>query len=410
MRLAIINQYFVPDLSPTAHLAASLATHRAKQDDVVSVLCSRSRYQQRDATSSADESAHAKEKIRTILPPDFGLAATGLFSRFVQYLLFFLFHSWRIVLLPKQDMIIALTTPPYAITIAFFHKFFRNWKCKIVLWNMDCYPDILEVAGLIRKRGAVATVLGWLNKLILSRVDHAICLDNSMIERLRRYCPKLSCSVIPNWEPDKLISIQELPTVADNAEAMDGTQKIVHVLYMGNAGYGHEFSSLVEAATELSHHTILFQFIGGGCKHNELKQIVAERGLTNFSFRNYVSPAEKLCCLANADLGLITLSSDAAGIMSPSKLHAKLAAGLPVIYLGPEGSNVHEAIDKFECGVSIRQNDPGELISFLCGILEDPERSLSQMKLNARRAFEEAYCDKKTLAQFDLAINQILGT
>ena len=32
--------------------------------------------------------------------------------------------------------------------------------------------------------------------------------------------------------------------------------------------------------------------------------------------------------------------------MSPSKLHANLAAGLPVLYVGPEGSNVDEAIKR----------------------------------------------------------------
>ena len=48
--------------------------------------------------------------------------------------------------------------------------------------------------------------------------------------------------------------------------------------------------------------------------------------------------------MAGADLALITLDDRGLGVMSPSKLHANLAAGLPVVYVGPEGSNVDEAI------------------------------------------------------------------
>ena len=41
MRLTILNQFYRPDISPTAHLSASLADHRAKAGDVVTVVTSR---------------------------------------------------------------------------------------------------------------------------------------------------------------------------------------------------------------------------------------------------------------------------------------------------------------------------------------------------------------------------------
>ena len=44
-------------------------------------------------------------------------------------------------------------------------------------------------------------------------------------------------------------------------------------------------------------------------------------------------------------VALITLDERSIGVMSPSKLHANLAAGLPVVYVGPQGSNVDEAIE-----------------------------------------------------------------
>ena len=38
MRLTIVNQYYVPDISPTAQLAASLAEHRAARGDHVTII------------------------------------------------------------------------------------------------------------------------------------------------------------------------------------------------------------------------------------------------------------------------------------------------------------------------------------------------------------------------------------
>ena len=44
MRLTLLNQYYTPDISPTAHLTASLAEHRAAIGDLVTVITSRGGY------------------------------------------------------------------------------------------------------------------------------------------------------------------------------------------------------------------------------------------------------------------------------------------------------------------------------------------------------------------------------
>jgi hypothetical protein len=44
VRITLVNQFYAPDISPTAQLAASLAEHRAEQGDVVTVITGRSGY------------------------------------------------------------------------------------------------------------------------------------------------------------------------------------------------------------------------------------------------------------------------------------------------------------------------------------------------------------------------------
>ena len=91
--------------------------------------------------------------------------------------------------------------------------------------------------------------------------------------------------------------------------------------------------------------------------------------------------------------------------MSPSKLHANLAAGLPILYVGPEGSNVDAAIARFDCGVSVRSDDVDGLVAAVRR-LRDDEPWRSSLAANARRAFEEAYCDTAVLPLWD----EVLGT
>jgi hypothetical protein len=104
--------------------------------------------------------------------------------------------------------------------------------------------------------------------------------------------------------------------------------------------------------------------------------------------------------MARADAALVTLREEALGVMSPSKLHANLAMSLPVIYVGPVASNVDEAIARFGCGISLRSGDVEGLVGFIRRLIADASLH-RDLRCRARQAFEEAYCDARTLPQFD---------
>src|SRR5690606_23130368 len=105
--------------------------------------------------------------------------------------------------------------------------------------------------------------------------------------------------------------------------------------------------------------------------------------------------------MAGADLALITLDDRSLGVMSPSKLHANMAAGLPVLYVGPVGSNVDEAIERFGCGASVRNGDVEGLVSAVQRLRVD-----AAARARARAAFEEAYSDDAVLPRWDAVIDR----
>jgi hypothetical protein len=97
---------------------------------------------------------------------------------------------------------------------------------------------------------------------------------------------------------------------------------------------------------------------------------------------------------------LISLDDGSRGIMSPCKLHAALASSLPVIYVGPVGTNVDEAIQRYACGFSLRHGDVDGLADAVRRLRDDAALG-AELSRNARRAFEDAYCDERTLPLFD---------
>ena len=96
------------------------------------------------------------------------------------------------------------------------------------------------------------------------------------------------------------------------------------------------------------------------------------------------------------------------GCMSPSKLHACLAVGLPVVYLGPPGSSVDLAIEKFECGESLRNDDIDHFVDRLEVLSASPDL-IKQYSKNARNAFEKSYCDRSNLSLFDALMDDSRG-
>jgi glycosyltransferase involved in cell wall biosynthesis len=176
------------------------------------------------------------------------------------------------------------------------------------------------------------------------------------------------------------------------------------VLYLGNAGMGHRFDTVLEAARRLQEERIAFLFIGGGVRWASLAA-AREAGLENLVLRSYVPKEQTPAVLAGAGAALIVLDDAALGVMSPSKLHSNLAAGLPVLYVGPPGSNVDEALSRFACGESLRQGDVEGLVSALQALREPQARAA--VAARSRAAFEQAYSDRRVLPQWDAVLDAL---
>ncbi len=404
MRLTILNQFYVPDLAPTGHLAASLAEDRAARGDEVTVITSLGGYVAEGESERRTQSENPR--VHRVWTPRLGKGSA--LRRILDYAAFYWVTAFRMLFMRRQDVVISMTTPPYIALTAAMHTLLRR-RSKLVLWVMDVYPDVMERFELIREGGLMSRLLRWLARRVLARTDYLICLDGAMLELIEGQYVKrgrsLPSTVIPNWERLDLFPADLAPEPWPGTEQHDLEGRFV-VLYLGNTGYGHRFETVVEAAQRMRDEPVTFLFIGGGKRWNDITEMRERHGLDNVVQHGYIPKEETPAAMGAVDCALITLNDQSLGVMSPSKLHSNLGMHLPVIYLGPEGSNVDEAISRFDCGVSLREEDADGVVNFVRRLREDPEVAAGYRK-RARHAFDEAYCDRQTLEQFDLVIRQV---
>ena len=363
MRLTILNQFYIPDLAPTGHMAASLAEHRAEQGDDVTVITSSGGYVSESATASGPKSTNPR--VHRLWTPRLGKSTA--FARIVDYVSFYILAFIRLVTLPKQDIIISLTTPPFIAWTAIFHKLIHR-STKVLLWNMDCYPEIAERAGVFMKGGFISRVFRRINHGLFRRLDQLVCLDGAMLDLLvSQYVSAehtLATSIIPNWENASQFPPGLSPAPWDAAATSIADSAFV-ILYLGNAGFGHRFETIIAAAKQLVDDPVAFLFIGGGEKWAWIEKEKNANNLQNIHLFPYIPKELTPSALAMADCTLITMNESALGVISPSKLHSNLAMSLPVVYVGPQDSNVDDAIRRFNFGESFRHGEVDRLIQFI---------------------------------------------
>ena len=104
--------------------------------------------------ASVDASSERKSNpcVYRIWTPRFG--KDNVLKRCIDYGTFYLMALWRLLRLPRQDVIITLTTPPYIAFIAVLHKMLHR-RTKLILWNMDCYPEAMEPRDRSRREAPI---------------------------------------------------------------------------------------------------------------------------------------------------------------------------------------------------------------------------------------------------------------
>ena len=152
-----------------------------------------------------------------------------------------------------------------------------------------------------------------------------------------------------------------------------GLDRAFVAMYSGNLGLAHSFDEFLEAARQLRERPdIVFLFVGDGPRLSEVQAARQSEGLSNIRVLEAV-PRECLhVSLSLADVHLISMRSEMNGIVVPGKLYGAMAAGRPVVFVGPEHCETADTIRSDGCGLTFSAGETSALVSSLLLLASDP--------------------------------------
>jgi glycosyltransferase involved in cell wall biosynthesis len=245
---------------------------------------------------------------------------------------------------------------------------------------MDLYPDIAVDLNVLRRRSVTTRLVGTLADISRKRADGIIALGDEMKARLvARGIPEHKVLVAENWADGGEIIPSPFP---------DGPL-VVH--YSGTFGLAHEQHTIAEAMRALRNDNCFrFVFVGGGARRVHLEEFCRTEGISNAEFRSYASRSELGRSLAEGHLGLVTQIPATAGAIVPSKTYGIMAAGRPMIYVGPQCATPSLVLRRHGCGWRIEPGDVAGMVRLLKR-LEQDRALVREAGARARRAFEKYY-------------------
>jgi colanic acid biosynthesis glycosyl transferase WcaI len=324
------------------------------------------------------------EQLDTLVGPRYDRRSIP--SRAWSWLLFAVASFVRVLRLPNQAFLLAVTNPPVLPQVVWLAHKLRGNPYGLLVW--DVYPDHIVKKGWIRETGLVARLWNRMNSRAMLDARVVITIGDCMREALRRQlglqATGLHIEVIPNWADTDLlrpISKTENPFAIEH-EQVDK----VTVLYSGNMGTTHGLEMIVESARMLrSDPRISFLLIGDGLGRKEIEHEVAALGLANVRLLPR-QPWEVLPnSLATGDIAIVTQAIGSEQLSFPSKTYSLMAAGCALVACTHPKSDLAQLVRTWNLGCVCVQGNARDVADAILMLAEEDD-VLSGYQVRARRA------------------------
>lgn len=383
MKVLLLNQVFWPDTAATAQHGHDLARHLVAHGDSVTAVASRSIYGDKGSALPARDSVDGIE-IHRVGRSLFGKRST--LGRAADFALFYVAALFRVLTLPRHDVVVCFTTPPFIAAVGLLLRLFRGTKT--VVWLMDMYPDVPVAAGMMRAGSLPHRFFEWIDRRILRNSDAVIVLGRCMAERVRAKGVAAERMHLVNvWSDPNEVRV--LPRMENpyRTEWSIGDRFVVQ--YSGNFGVGHDMTAMCDAMRRLAgDDRIRWVLVGGGVRKKEVERAIAEGGIANAVVAAHQPRARLGELLALGDVHLVTIAPGFEGTLVPSKFYGVLAASKPTLYVGPTSSEVALVVDERRAGVAVEVGDGESLSRAILRMVDDPSAARS-MGERGRRATED---------------------
>lgn len=321
------------------------------------------------------------------------------------YMLVWVKLFFAALFLKKHQLVVSKTDPPMLAYLG--HLIAGKMGASHIHWCQDVYPDLFPVLRVRVPKFAYNFMKKLQSKALLD-CERVVVIGRCMARHLiNNKVPARKISVIPNWHNPSL-DTRAIKASQDAASVFGGNTEFkktlfnddtpkFRVLYAGNLGWAHPIQTILGAAYYLNadYPEIEFVFIGDGVGHERLAKERARLSLNNIRLLPY-QPEENLRdVLESGDIHLVSLRESACGLVVPCKAYSAMAAARPLIFLGPENSEIARLIHDFKTGEVVPQGQARQLAKAIRHYRQNGEAWYSAHNAAAKTALhmrpEESY-------------------
>lgn len=369
-----ISQFYGTDSAAVGKFLADAAAAVVAAGHKFRVICTKDTYRGlndrdvEDAQSVTDKARNGRG-IEVVRLPHMSFAHTPA-RRILSYATYYMGAVWKAISGPRPDVVLTLTAPPGLAWIGWMLQRLRG--SRHVIWEMDLYPDIAVALG-ITGASDLKGILDYPRR----RADAVIALGECMKERLLTHgVPEKQIHVIENWADGQKIYPRPFPESSP-----------LRLQYSGNLGLAHDLGTIQGAIERLANDpTIVFEFVGGGPQRAQLEELCRAQQIRNITFRAYAQDENLCASLGEAHIGLITQNAATVGAVVPSKTYGVMAAGRPILYIGPTRATPARTIERFDCGWCVPCGDVDGLVGLLQYLVQHSEE-VAEKGRRGREAF-----------------------
>lgn len=395
MRVSIVHRHFWPEALTYALMLRDISAALRADGHEVTVISVKSEH------SSAEQDRTQMPGVRVLRIPLLAERRDTWGRRLLN-------TGWYLVsmtvLLACQrgiDVIVVATTPP--VLPAWLVAVVSRIKgARFVYHYQDLHPESLATVGAIRNARAVRLLRSmddWSSRRAARRVVLSRDMGEALVARSGRAA--LDYHVINNFDPTE----DAVQGGEGGAVRLPGTG--LRLLFAGNLGLFQGLEQLVRAMTRIGEQTrFSLVFVGDGALKDKLKRDAGALLDRTIYFLDRCSPNRAKAFMQAADYGVVSLSPNVIRYAYPSKVMSYLSAGLPLLAVVEDDSELAQLVREERIGVSCAPDDIEALSQMLVGL---PGRTTNREACRSRcqAVARERFARRDVLARWQVLVGEM---
>jgi colanic acid biosynthesis glycosyl transferase WcaI len=322
----------------------------------------------------------------------------------------------RIAQLGPFDAIVVGSDPAFSPTLGRALRRLQP-RAALVHWCFDLYPEAIAAEqgnGEGDRNGdssatvsLLVPVARGLMKWAYGAYDALVDIGPRMQERLAAYRTEAVQRTLVPW------ALVEPPGAAA-ADPRVRAELYPHaklaLLYSGTMGRAHDFRAFLELARACrarSGGDVAICFSSRGNRQDQLRGAVTPDD-SNVTFVPFADEAALQARLGAADVHLVSLQPEWAGIVVPSKFFGSLAVGRPLLYAGPGDSEIARWIGQYDVGLTLDGGDLAPVVERLHALIRQPD-DLARWQGNAFAVYQREFSKRVVNDRWDEALRALIA-